>query len=68
MPADEGKAKKPNRSGVPLHVYIPPALDAALEACAAANRRKVTAEVVIALEKHLREGGFWSPGAEGAGS
>ena len=49
--------RKPNRTGVPLHVYIPAQLDADLTAHATKNRRKVTAEVIIALEEYLRAAG-----------
>jgi hypothetical protein len=44
----------PNRSGVPLHIYIPPAIRQAMDDCATANRRKLTQEVLIALEEHLK--------------
>lgn len=51
--------RKPNRSGVPIHFYAPPELREALDACAADNRRTMTAEAMIALENHLQALGYW---------
>jgi hypothetical protein len=53
----EAATKKPNRTGVPLHIWIPPTLREALERLAAKRRRPLTTEVVIALEKHLTDEG-----------
>jgi hypothetical protein len=53
----------PNRTGVPLYAYIPPALRDALDALVARNRRSITAEVQIALERHLQAEGMWPPSA-----
>jgi hypothetical protein len=58
------RPKKPNRSGVPLHVYIPPELRAVIDAMAGSNRRPLTTEVIIALENHARAAGLWPPPAE----
>lgn len=48
------KPKRPNRSGVPLHIYIPPALDGIISAGAKRRRRKITQEVIVAIEEHYR--------------
>jgi hypothetical protein len=53
--------KKPNRSGVPLNVNIPPALRAALDKLTERTRRTITAEVEIALEFHCGKEGLWPP-------
>jgi hypothetical protein len=53
------RQKKPNRSGVPLHVYLPPEVRAAMDALADDNRRSLTTEVLIALENHLKATGRW---------
>lgn len=58
--ADES-AKKPKRRGVPLHIWIEPALKDAIDRLSDQNRRPLTTEVVIALEKHLKEAGLWPP-------
>jgi hypothetical protein len=58
MPAT---AKPPKRVRLSLHVYLPPPLRQAIERAAQANRRPLTAEVEIALEKHLKELGYWPP-------
>ncbi len=49
--------KRPNRTGVALHIYIPPDIRAAMDALAGDNRRPLTTEVLIALEAHLRAAG-----------
>lgn len=49
--------RRPNRTGVPLHVYIPPDIREALDAMAEDNRRPLTSEVLIALEAHLKAAG-----------
>lgn len=56
---DTGKTGKANRSGVTLTVYTSPVLRAALESALAKTRRSITAEVTLALEKHLQELGAW---------
>ena len=53
------KPGKQGRKGVPLHIYIPPALSDALAQAAEAGRRKLTQEVIIALEEHLRKLKRW---------
>lgn len=58
---DPGRKNGPKRTGVPLHIYIPPELRQAIDDCADANRRKLTQEVVIALEEHLKRQGLWPP-------
>jgi hypothetical protein len=60
-PADD--PKRPRRTGVPLHVYIPPDLRAAMDRLAGENRRSLTSEVMIALENHLKAVGQWPPPA-----
>ena len=59
----DGESPKtgPNRTGVPLHIYISPELRQAIDSCADENRRKLTQEVVIALEEHLKRQGRWPP-------
>lgn len=54
----------PKRSGVPLHIYVPAAIRQAIDQCAEANRRKLTQEVLIALEEHLKKQGRM-PGKQG---
>jgi hypothetical protein len=56
-------AKKPSRTGEPLHVYLPPELRAALKRVTVKTRRKLTTEVTIALERHCAEHGEWPPPA-----
>lgn len=52
---------KPQRKGKPLNVWIEtPLRDAIARACAK-NRRPLTEEVSIALEKYLTELGLWPP-------
>lgn len=59
----EPKKKKPAekkqteyaRSGTPLNVWITDALMESLEKRCASTRRSKTAEVSLALEKHLKE-------------
>lgn len=58
---NHGGKRKPNRQGVPLHIWIPPALRDAIDALAERNRRPLTNEVVMALEKHLAAEGLWPP-------
>lgn len=41
------------RVGVPIQIYLPAALKAALVKLAVRNRRKLTGEVIVALENHL---------------
>jgi hypothetical protein len=57
----EATAKKPKRVRLSLHVYVPPPLRHAIEEAAERNRRSLTAELEIALEKHLKELGLWPP-------
>lgn len=63
-PEPEESVRRPNRTGTPLHIYIPPELRAAIDQCAENNRRKLTQEVVIALENHLKGQGLWPPKAD----
>lgn len=53
--------KRPKRTGVPLHIYLPPELRAAIDALAEDNRRLLTVEVIMALENHLKAAGRWPP-------
>lgn len=55
--------KKPNRSGVPLHVWIDPAIAEALQSYLEATEPKVfkTAAVESALKDFLRAKGCWPP-------
>lgn len=64
MATDEKKddgPKKPNRKGVPLHIWLDAQLRAAIDALAETNRRPLTTEVSIALENHLKAAGLWPP-------
>lgn len=60
-PVDEQKRGGPNRTGLPLYVYIPPELDGALQAYLEASSPRVskTSAVEAALHAFLREKGFW---------
>lgn len=53
--------KTPNRTGKSLHVYLEPALRDAIDKATKHTRHSLTTEVEIALEKHLKELGFWPP-------
>lgn len=60
----EGGARKPNRSpSYPLFARIPPALGEALDAYLASLEPRSTAAAVVelALQKLLKEKGFWPP-------
>jgi len=57
-------AKQPNRTGVPLQLYVPPWVKDVLAGMAEDGRRSLTSEVLTALEAHIRAAGRWSPGAE----
>jgi hypothetical protein len=59
-PPDDGP-RRPKRTGVPLHIYVPPELRAAMDALAERNRRLLTTEVIMALEAHLAAAGLWPP-------
>lgn len=61
------KKKPTKRSGVPLHVWIDPALAAALEAYLEQTEPSVfkTAAVETALRGFLREKGHWPPKPDG---
>jgi hypothetical protein len=56
-----GTAVSQYRTGVTLHIWIPPALREAIDALATEKRRALTTEVIIALEKHLTDEGKWPP-------
>ena len=56
-----GARKPPKRTGVPLHIYIDPALRDALNKLCDKTRRLLTTEVVIALENHLQAAELWPP-------
>lgn len=47
--------KKP--ATVPTYLRLPKAIKAAMESLAEENRRTLTAEIVLALESHLKESG-----------
>lgn len=53
--------RKPNRTGVSLHVYIDPTLRAALDVLLERDRRSLTTEVSVALEMLLKNKGLWPP-------
>lgn len=52
---------KQARSGLPLHVWLEPALRHAIDVLKTRNRRSLTSEVSLALERHLAESGLWPP-------
>lgn len=54
-------AKQPNRTGVPLQLYVPPWVKDVLAGMAEDGRRSLTNEVLTALEAHIRAAGRWSP-------
>ncbi len=54
-------AKKPKRSGVPLQLYVPSWIKATLGEMAEEHRRPLTAEVLIALENHIKAAKRWHP-------
>ena len=57
--------KKPSiRTGVPLYVYLPADLRAAIDEAATRGRRSLTSEVAIALEYYLSSIGLWPPSAQ----
>ncbi|HTU22859.1 MAG TPA: hypothetical protein VMG10_32770 [Gemmataceae bacterium] len=45
------------RSGTPIQVYLPPGMKEQLVEVARKNMRKISAEVVIALQAHLEANG-----------
>lgn len=64
---DDASKPKPNRTGVPLYVYVPPEIRSAIDELAERNRRPLTSEVLIALEAHLKAAGLWPPKKPAAG-
>lgn len=60
-PATEASTRKPNRTGLSLHVYLRPQLRRVIEQAADRNRRSLTEEVSIALERYLQSEGLWPP-------
>lgn len=60
-PESGAKRPKPTRTGVPLHVWLDPALRQAIDCLAAQTRRSLTTEVTMALESHLKAAGLWPP-------
>lgn len=44
-----------------LHIEVPPELKDAVERLAERNQRKITGEVIVALQKHLQDSGVWPP-------
>ena len=60
-PKGASGGKPSPRSGKPLHIWIDEDLRAAVDRLLEQTRRSLTAEVSIALEKHLKEHGLWPP-------
>lgn len=60
-----GARKKPRRTGRNLQAWIPAELRDAVDASANRNRRSLTTEVIIALEKYLSSEGLWPPPSAG---
>lgn len=58
-PEPDSGRKRPIRSGVPLHIYIPRELRAVIEALSEDGRRSITNEVIIALEEYATRKGRW---------
>jgi hypothetical protein len=54
---------RPKRTGLPLHVYLPPAVRKALDdyLASADPRPSQTAVVALALRRYLEGVGFWPP-------
>jgi hypothetical protein len=46
------------RTGTPIQVYLPDDMKALLKDLALQNSRKISAEVVLALRRHLAENGL----------
>lgn len=57
----EVKRPKSKRVGVPLNVYVPPAIRDAFHQLASEQERTVTAEVLRALKAYLEKAGKWPP-------
>jgi superfamily II DNA/RNA helicase len=53
-----------NRTGEAIQFYAPPGTRAVLRDLADAARRKLTAEILLAIEEHLRRHGRHLPGRE----
>lgn len=54
------RSKKKNRSpSCVVYAHVPQALGEALKAAAADHRRKITAEIIMALEAYLKGLGRW---------
>lgn len=70
-PADVKPAdvRRPNRTGVPLHIYVHTEIDQALQEYLESTEPRVpkTAAVESALRAFLAERGFW-PRKEGGGA
>ncbi len=62
-PKGNGQEDRPPtpRPGLPIFFYTSKELRAALDTLLAQTRRSLTAEMNIALEKHLKEAGLWPP-------
>jgi hypothetical protein len=60
-----GRRRKPgNRKGASINIWVTQELRDAVDALVEQERRTLTEEVCIAIEKHLREKGFWPPPEE----
>jgi hypothetical protein len=57
-PNSPDETPRPNRSGKPLHAWVRNELLDGLRRLAKRNRRTITAELEMALERHLAEGGI----------
>lgn len=53
------KTANPKRLGKVVSVWVPDELRDALDELLLRTRRHLTAEVIIALEKHLTDEGMW---------
>jgi hypothetical protein len=51
-------AQRGPRTGTPIQVYLPDGMKELLVQLAEQNMRKISAEVVIALRRHLAENGL----------
>lgn len=60
-------AKRPNRTGLPLHIYLPKQLREAFDTYIESLKPKpsATSAAAVAIEEFLEKRGFWPPpGAE----
>lgn len=65
MANKSGKVGRPSKGPWEiLHIKLPKELARALKSQLESSRRSKSAEVILALEKHLKESGQWPPQEE----